>query len=256
MPNNNNEENKCVYRFVRPDRFYANIEKNLEGWLYFSKWTDFDDKREGKYVCSSTIIDEDSRDILKENLKEKKNEYIVCCTTIKPDIFDLWNRYLETPPAICLKIEISGLKKNQDGFHEKKVPSCESHDDRIFGKPVEYKPKILKLSEEDLDGNAEEKAKKILTTKRYRYQYEEEYRLMCETKNEKGCLIQVGEVKEIILGGFCCKTDTRFNVIRYEAQEKKIPVSYAYMDFKHETVNIIPNADCEICRNITRRRKA
>jgi hypothetical protein len=113
------------------------------------------------------------------------------------------------------------------------------------GKLIEYQPKNPAFNK--LKGDYEAKAIRILTTKRNRFAWEQEFRLMLDAP-EAG-MTKVGTVKEIILGGCCHKSDARFNKIRSEVCKRGIPVSYAYLDFEHETVEIQQAAECAMCNN-------
>jgi hypothetical protein len=212
-----------VYKLVKPETFYAHLEDYLNGKLYFADWHKFDDKREGKYLCSASVAIEFREEL--DKLKTEKGGYTVCSTTLKPDIFELWDRFLNNPPALCLALRINGLDK-------------ESLEEKVFngftGRKIEYKPRLENYTA--LSGTPEEKAVQILTTKKIRWAYEQEYRLM--KKDAEPGMYKVGEAEGIIIGGRCPMADSAFNKLRNVAAKKKIPIFHAYIDYAHESVEI------------------
>lgn len=223
---NQKEPVDVVYKFVPCDRFYGQMDEYLAGNLYFADWHKFDDKREGKYMCSSTVPKD-----LRNELKDEKYRYKVCSTTIKADIFELWDRCLANPPAICLVVKIKGLNtkdKEKQGLYE----FTEQHIDYV--QQLNYE-KLKKL-------DPDKKAIQILNTKRNRYYYEQEYRLM---KNiEKAGMHYAGEVIGVIVGGCCPKEDSCFIKLRHAVLDKSLCFKRAYIDFPQESVSIQDDYCC------------
>jgi hypothetical protein len=240
---------KVVYKLVTGKIFYEHLDNYLDGELWFSDWHKFDDQREGKYLCSSSVDK-----TLRKKLEEAKCIYTVCSTTLSPDIFELWARFLENPPALCLVLRIDGLDTkefNQDGLNTTGANKNVLNRDRLVKKDygqfsgclVDYRHK-LKTSNELTGSDPDEKALEILSTKKIRYAYEEEYRLLRDDQNP--AMHKTGEVKGIIIGGCCSKEDNAFNELQNKAEGKGIPIFHAVIDYTHESVEIRENV-CSSC---------
>jgi hypothetical protein len=228
-----------VYKLVKGEIFYEHLNKYLDGELWFSGWDKFDDKREGKYLCSSSV-DKD----LRKKLKEAKTHYTVCSTTLSPDIFELWDRFLENPPAICLVLRIEDLDTTGFNRNELNRNNPVQKDFAHFsGRLVDYRHK-LKTSKELAGNDPDKKALEILAAKKVRFTYEQEYRLLWPEKTS--AMRQTGNVLAIIIGGCCPQTDSAFTRVRNEAGKKGIPLFHALIDYTHESVEIRESV-CSSC---------
>jgi hypothetical protein len=245
-----------VYKLVTGKIFYEHLDKYLDGELWFSDWHKFDDQREGKYFCSSSV-DKTLREKLREELREAKYCYTVCSTTLSPDIFELWARFLENPPALCLVLRIDGLDTTEfkeNGLNTTGVNQNVLNRNRLVKKDygqfsgclVDYRHK-LKTSNELTGSGPDEKALEILSTKKIRYAYEEEYRLLWHDKEP--AMHKTGEVQGIIIGGCCSKEDNAFKELRNKARGKNIPIFHAFIDYTHESVEIQGDV-CSSCFQI------
>lgn len=236
-----------VYKYLYGEKFYKHMQNYLDGKLYFADWHQFDDKKEGKYLSSSTITNPDYINEL-ERLKEAKQHYKVCSTTTDKESFDLWSRYMEKVPVICLEIEVGDTRVNPSEFDEWKERLFKNGN--FLSGSIDYIKKLKSRAELDLLRSDDEKAIAILSTKLLRWTYEQEYRFIKNDENPD--MLQIGDVTSVIIGGCCDKSDSCFNHLRVSAYKHKpyIPIRYAYINYEYETVEIEDDAD--LCRNALR----
>jgi hypothetical protein len=212
-----------VYKYLTAERFSSYMENYLRGEVYFADWHAFNDKKEGKYKCCSSILDCETLAKLKEQIKKAKCKLLKVCSMAQYfDIYRMWDLYANHHSGVCVAINIdqSKAREIQDGdFLE---------ENKCGYKNVTY----CKDIKQPLNDNPDELALKILSTKLKCWEGEHEVRFF-RNSLDRG-MFSIGDVTHIYLGANFCDVDLYQKLAEYMDNSNICDIKVTAFDLRHE----------------------
>lgn len=175
--------------------------------FYFADWRDLNDPMEGYF----RYYDADHSPDELRKIVQGKDRYGISCFSLTCDEILLWSHYANNHKGICIEID-TDLDRSES----------------VSWDVIKYRRNIPWIKKKNSRSRS---AKEILSTKIFKWDYEQEIRAFCEGKHQKH---KVGRITKVILG---VRSDDALKALVSEFA-KEIPVVEATLDFDTNKIEV------------------
>ena len=162
-----------IYKYRSCDNLNHIQEILRDGEFYFADWRELNDPMEGYFKYYNA---DHSSDELRKIVQSKDN-YGISCFSLTNDEILLWSHYANNHKGLCIEID-TDFERSED----------------VSLEVIKYQNTIPWVKRDD---GRLRTGKEILSSKIYKWNYEQEIRAFCEGKHTKH---KVGRITKIILG--------------------------------------------------------